>query len=291
MTPDEHTDVLTLHEAAEQLGVHYMTAYRYVRLGLLPATKAGGTWKVSRADLEEFQTPSSSAPEPAVRNGDRRRRAPWPQRLEQRLLAGDPRGAWGVVEAALAAGATHDEVYLDVLAPALASIGERWERGEIDVAVEHRASGIAMRIVGRMGPRFVRRGRTRGVVVVGAPPGERHNLPVALVADLLRQGGWEVFDLGGDTPTPSFVHAALDADDLVAVGVSVTTPACLEAAAEVLAALRAEVPPQVLLFVGGLAVRDREHALSLGADDFAENGKALAELLDRLTTVPLGASV
>jgi len=31
---------LTLHEAAELLGVHYMTAYRYVRLGLLPAVKA-----------------------------------------------------------------------------------------------------------------------------------------------------------------------------------------------------------------------------------------------------------
>lgn len=291
MTRDEHTAVLTLHEAAELLGVHYMTAYRYVRLGLLPASKSGGTWQVRRDDVDAFQSPSVSPAGGEVAAGDRRRRAPWPRRLEQRLLAGDPRGAWGVVEAALAAGATHDEVYLDVLSPALASIGDRWERGEIDVAIEHRASGIAMRIVGRMGPRFVRRGRTRGVVVVGAPAGERHNLPVALVADLLRQGGWEVFDLGGDTPTSSFVHAALDTDELVAVGVSVTTPECLEAAAEVLAALRSKVPAHALLFVGGLAVRDREHAIELGADDFAENGKALAELLDRLTTVPLAPSV
>ena len=38
-------DVLTLHEAAEELGVHYMSAYRYVRLGLLDATKRGGVWK------------------------------------------------------------------------------------------------------------------------------------------------------------------------------------------------------------------------------------------------------
>ncbi|MCU1344909.1 MAG: hypothetical protein JWL70_1175, partial [Acidimicrobiia bacterium] len=30
---------LTLHEAADALGVHYMTVYRYVRLGLLPARK------------------------------------------------------------------------------------------------------------------------------------------------------------------------------------------------------------------------------------------------------------
>ena len=41
---------LTLHEAAEVLGVHYMTAYRYVRLGLLDAEKVRGTWRVERAD-------------------------------------------------------------------------------------------------------------------------------------------------------------------------------------------------------------------------------------------------
>ena len=40
---DTTGDDLTLHEAADVLGVHYMTAYRYVRLGLLPAAKAGGT--------------------------------------------------------------------------------------------------------------------------------------------------------------------------------------------------------------------------------------------------------
>ena len=46
---------LTLHEAAALLGVHYMTAYRYVRLGLLPAAKSGGSWRVTAADLEQFQ--------------------------------------------------------------------------------------------------------------------------------------------------------------------------------------------------------------------------------------------
>ena len=38
---------LTLNEAAELLGVHYMTAYRYVRLGFLQATKVGGCWRAA----------------------------------------------------------------------------------------------------------------------------------------------------------------------------------------------------------------------------------------------------
>ena len=39
------------HEAADLLGVHYMTIYRRVRLGILPARKIGGTWMVDPADL------------------------------------------------------------------------------------------------------------------------------------------------------------------------------------------------------------------------------------------------
>ena len=46
---------LTLSEAAVRLGVHYMTAYRYVRLGLLPAQKAGGGWRVQKRAVEMFR--------------------------------------------------------------------------------------------------------------------------------------------------------------------------------------------------------------------------------------------
>lgn len=268
---------LTLHEAAEALGVHYMTAYRYVRLGLLAATKVGGTWQVAPTALEAYR--AGTAPvEPGERR--RRRRAPWAARLEARLVAGDARGAWGVVEAALAAGAEIDEIYLDVISPAMRSIGDRWATGELDVSVEHRATGIAFRLIGRLGPRFARRGRTRGVVVVGSPAGERHTLPVALLADLLRGEGWDVSDLGGDMPVESFVRAVGDAPDLVAVGVSVTTAGCLPAAAALLLAVRAALPSGVLLAVGGLAVENDEHALGLGADAWASNAPEFARLLD-----------
>ena len=120
---------LSLNEAAELLGVHYMTAYRYVRLGFLQATKVGGSWRVAHSDLEVYRADVT----PADRGV--RRRAPWASRLESRLVAGDTRGAWGVVEAALAAGAELDEVYLDLISPAMHSIGTRWAAGELDVSV------------------------------------------------------------------------------------------------------------------------------------------------------------
>ena len=48
--------VLTLQEVADELGVHYMTAYRYVKLGLLYAEKRGGSWMITTDDLAAFQS-------------------------------------------------------------------------------------------------------------------------------------------------------------------------------------------------------------------------------------------
>jgi excisionase family DNA binding protein len=274
-------DGMTLQQSAAFLGVHYMTVYRYVRLGLLPAHKDGATWRVERADVEAFK----AAAEGVTDNGRQlgRRRAPWAARLEARLLAGDSRGAWGVVESSLAAGTDVASVYLDVLSPALAGIGARWASGEIDVAVEHRASGIAMRIIGRLGPRFARRGRTRGTIVLGVPPGDHHSLPVALLADLLRAAGWEVHDLGADVPIVDFVRVASVTPRLAAVGVSVMAVECLDSARAAVASLRTVLPRSVPVLVGGLAVPGEEEAKGLGADGWASDGRRVVELVDRLT--------
>ncbi len=272
MNPDARQ--MTLHEAAEVLGVHYMTVYRYVRLGQLEAHKVGGTWQVDEGDLRAFRA------HPAVVVG--RPQAPWSQRLEHRLIAGDANGAWGVVEAALTGGADFDEIYLEVMAPAMVSIGARWARGELDISVEHRATAILTRLLGRLGHRFGRRGRSKGSVVLGAPAGELHSLPVAMAADLVRQRGWDVSDLGADVPAASFVHAAVGTDDLVAVGLSATLEGTLDSMRAALEALRSGLPGGVALVVGGQAVRDQAHALSLGADGYASDGRALVGFLDGL---------
>lgn len=223
MEPD-----LSLTAAAARLGVHYMTAYRYVRTGRLEAWKDGGEWKISRPALDSFMARQTS--DPVVATEPRVVRSKARVHLEHRLVAGDEPGAWSVIEDALASGASPDEMAVDVLMPALASIGDRWADGSLSVAEEHRASAVAIRLIGRMGPRFAHRGRKRGTVVVGAPSGERHEMPVALVANLLRRAGFEVVELGPDTPPTSFAEMARSLSSsgkLVAVLVGVTLPCCL----------------------------------------------------------------
>jgi MerR family transcriptional regulator, light-induced transcriptional regulator len=268
---------LTLHEAADELGVHYMTVYRYVRLGVVEATKSGGVWQVERSALDRFreQTEPAPASAPAGRRGHR---APWAARLESRLVAGDAAGAWGVIEGALVAGADLDEIYLGVLTPAMVDIGDRWARGELDVSEEHRASGIAMRIIGRLGPRFARRGRTRGSILLAAPAGEFHALPLAMLGDLLRLRGWDVSDIGVDVPISSVAHAVREQPDLVAVGLSAMSTSNLGPLEDACAAAR-EAAPDVMIVVGGRAIVDDAQARALGADAMASGGAEMDALL------------
>ncbi len=265
---------LTLRQAADELGVHYMTAYRYVRLGLLPAIKSGAVWQVGRADLEKF-TASQEAATP-------RRDAPWSQRLEARLLAADQAGAWKVVESALASGVSPAAVYTDLIGPALRRIGDKWVAGGISVGEEHIATAIAHRLIGRLGARFARRGRSRGTVVATTPPGERHVLGLEMLADILRGGGYEVITLGSDVPIESLELAMKQADRLVAVCVSVMVLDDDQTLADMIESVRTHAPNTPVL-LGGTAIPDGQAARQAGADGWAANGlEALAEL-ERLT--------
>ncbi|MEO6124773.1 MAG: cobalamin-dependent protein [Ilumatobacteraceae bacterium] len=271
---------LTLRESAEQLRVHYMTVYRYVRLGLLRADKVKGTWRVLASDLDAFR---ESASLQLVADQGGRRRAPWAERLESRLVAGDGQGSWGVSEAALASGATLEDVYLALLTPALQSIGRRRQRGELDVAVERRAAVIAFRLVGRLGPRFTRRGRNRGAVIVGSAEGETHAIAVAMTADILRHHGWDVSDLGADVPSSAFASMTRMIDAVVSVGlwVSAATSAALDSTAAAIAGIR-ETGSSALVVVGGDATLSQDHAVALGADRWVADARQFVELLDSI---------
>lgn len=268
---------LTLQEAADALDVHYMTAYRYVRLGVLPAQRRGRSWAIRPGDLEAFVHERSTAPmEAALGRGT----VDWSLRLQRRLLAGDRMGAKSVVEASLASGTDAVGVYVDVVAPAMRAIGDGWAAGAVDVAEEHRASVIVSQVLAVLESRFTRRGVRRGIVVVGAVAGERHALPARMVADVLRLSGYEVHDLGGDVPVESFAHAVTGVDPLLAVAVSTTTPGNEEAVQATVSAVRRWVDVPVL--VGGGAVPDAATSAALGGDGWASDARGVVEVLEDL---------
>ncbi|MGZ4683789.1 MAG: helix-turn-helix domain-containing protein, partial [Acidimicrobiales bacterium] len=105
--------LLTLAEVADRLGVHYMTAYRYLRTGRLEGSKHGTEWRVREADVARFEARSADATAAAAAAAERsssnaapaprpsRRRIDWAGRAEERMLGGDEAGAWSVIDSAL----------------------------------------------------------------------------------------------------------------------------------------------------------------------------------------------
>ena len=250
------TDAIGLNDAAERLGVHYMTVYRYVRTGRLRAEKSAGEWRVDPAELDRVL---GRAPVGPRRGSGRSRDA---SGMLDRLLAGDEVGAWSVAETALNSGAQPADIHLQLIAPAMRAIGHQWRSGDLDVGDEHRASVVARRVISRLGPHFNRRGRKREAILLGAVAGERHEIPGAMVADQLRGAGFEVADLGADTPPASFVKAA-ERLSPVCVLVSVTGSGHEAAVADTMLALRAVT--DATLLVGGAAVPDEESSVALGS--------------------------
>jgi excisionase family DNA binding protein len=270
---------MSLTEAAERLNVHYMTAYKYVRTGRLHATKSGGQWVVSEEELEAFTGARGRDQHP-------QRAEVVPQLLEARLLVGDENGTFQLLENAQSAGASPEELYLDLLTPALVSIGERWHAGELSIADEHLATATAIRVVARFGPRFASRGRSRGTVIIAGVAGDHHSLPTALLRDLLRSRRFDVLDLGAHTPADSILDVAAGVDNLVAVGLSATNGDNEFRISETLHRLDDGLTVPVIL--GGSAIRDRSHARSLGPCIHSESAR---DALDKFELAHTAAAV
>ncbi len=267
---------LTLQEAADLLGVHYMTAYRYVRTGRLPGVRVGAHWHVRRADLDRIAEPA-----PAGRRNVSRRRAPktdYARRLASLVVQGDEAEAWRLIQTALSSAYSPEDLYFEVLGPAMRRVGDDWAAGRIDVAHEHRATVVMLRLVGRLGPLFTRRGTPRGTIVLGAPSGDPHALASALVADPLRGRGFAVIDLGANTPAESWARALATAQRVIGVGVVVSTPVDHSVIAATVAAIRTAHDGPVV--VGGAAIGDEADARAAGGDAWTASSREAVDYFD-----------
>jgi DNA-binding transcriptional MerR regulator len=120
------------------------------------------------------------------------------------------------------------------LMPAAAALGDAWQEGRINVAGEHAASAALGR---RLAAAFDAAARVDGrPVVVGLPPGSRHELGALAFATALRRRGIPVLYLGADVPVSSWLDVRPRVQPRLIV-IAVVTPDDRSAASEVAAAL------------------------------------------------------
>ena len=240
----QNQPAVELRTAAAELGVHYQTAYRWVRSGRLPATMVAGKYSVSRSDLVEFEQRRSAptpVPLPSVQRLDGQA-----ERMYEALRVGDDPNARQIARRLINDGTPVKDLIVQVLSPPLREIGQSWYDGKISIWVEHRASAIVERILGELTP--TPRGRRRGTVMVAAVSGDLHALPTAMAAAALRADNWNVEHLGANMPPGELVHFCSTHPITVAV-LSVTNSQVEASAQRAATALRNAATPVV---IGGL---------------------------------------
>lgn len=191
------------------------------------------------------------------------------------LLARDARRAHAVVHEAVEAGAVVLDVYVEVLAPAMAEVGHLWALDQISVAQEHVATEVTAQLLGTLAPDH-RIPPTQGrLAIVTGSPDEQHVLGSRMVADLLARAGWEVLALGGATPPDDLLDLAEDeCPDLIAL--STSTAGRLPGVQDVLGRL-GRLRPRPFVVVGGPLYTEAvaEAARAWGADLVTSDLRAL----------------
>ncbi|MET4921728.1 cobalamin B12-binding domain-containing protein [Streptomyces sp. PSRA5] len=225
------------------------------------------------------------------------------EKLWEAVSCGDEYAAYGVVLGAHSAGADEESLLLDVIGTVQRKVGEEWAANRMSVAMEHAATAVNDRVIAALAARHApdaaggrpghvtgrdRSGRITGRdgsgrITVACVDGEWHALPARLLAEVLRLRGWHVDYLGAQVPTPHLIgHVHRTGPDAVALSSSLATR--LPAAHAAITACQAVSVP---VLVGGAAFGDDgRYARLLGADAWAPDGRAAADLLARSPLKP-----
>lgn len=218
--------LLSSAEVAQILGVSAASIKRWADAGALPCVRTAGQHRRFRRDaVDHFRAAQDSeaapvASAPAAIGG--RDASAWvdelldarpPLMLEATLLTERAElGCWWRV--------------CERLGPALGELGLRWQRGDISVTDEHRASERLSRALSRLGdwmPAAIP-AKDAPQCLLAAAEGDEHTLGLSLVEVCLRERGWQPNWIGRSAPIADVVAAITDArPQMVALSASASS--------------------------------------------------------------------
>jgi excisionase family DNA binding protein len=205
----EENRYLSTAEVARSLGVGVTTVKRWVDEGILPAHRTpGGHRKLLLADVlrlaREGRFPQvdlglldGSAHDP-----------PEPERLRRDLVAallrGDDARVRLLLRRAYFGGLPPEQLADDVVGPAMTRVGHDWEHHRIDAWHEHRGTMLCAAALHELRGRLTERPvADRPLAVGGGPEDDPYLLANLLIELVLLDLGWDVINLGPNTPLPS----------------------------------------------------------------------------------------
>jgi 5-methyltetrahydrofolate--homocysteine methyltransferase len=177
------------------------------------------------------------------------------------------------VEQALQEGIDANTILQNGLIDAMAEVGRMFEEGEyfvpeMLVAARAMAAGLAL-----LRPQLVAQGvEPLGKIAIGTVKGDLHDIGKSLVAMMLEGAGFEIMDMGVDSPPEKFVAAIQNGAQVVAMSALLTTT--MPNMKNTIEAIKqAGLRDKVKVMIGGAPVTEA-YAKEIGADGYAPDASA-----------------
>jgi len=186
------------------------------------------------------------------------------------------------IKDALAAGVDAKDIMIQSLIPAMAVVGEKYSSGEFflpQMMIAARAMSEAMEVLKShlMKSTYEKRGK----VALGTVAGDFHDIGKNIVKIMLEGGGYEVIDLGVDTPADKFIEA-VQKDSVQAVLMSSLITLTMENMRRTIQALEgAGLRKSIVIGVGGAPVTQK-FADEIGADFYSADAYGAVEKCNAL---------
>ena len=202
------------------------------------------------------------------------------------IQRGSRERAAALVLDALDRGVDLRDVYLEVLQPAQARLGELWHDRVIDAGTEHLATAITQSVMSLLYPRLFTTRRIGRRLVGACVEGELHELGVRMLCDFFEVEGWDTFYLGANVPARSLADAVVSRRAEV-LALSATIKRDVEVIREIVREVRARPGgSSVRVLLGGPALASAAVCREVGADGFALDARAGVELAHDLLSIP-----
>ena len=209
------------------------------------------------------------------------------QKMAASIIDGDSDAAVSLAKESITAGMDPLDAITKGFVVGVNTVGEAFGRGDAFLP-ELVMAGEAMKAaVATLDPEMKKRGTERkmlGKVVIATVEGDIHEIGKSLVATMLGASGFEVFDLGVDTPGDKIIGKALEVNaDIIAMSALLTTTMVKQR--EVIEELEKEgLRSKVKVMVGGAPVT-REWVSTIGADGYSEDAIGAVMLAKKLLGV------
>ncbi|MBQ3706218.1 MAG: homocysteine S-methyltransferase family protein [Clostridia bacterium] len=197
--------------------------------------------------------------------------------LEKAMLQGQGGEVARLIRAALETS-SEMEIIDGQLIPALNRVGAAYEKQQIFLPQLLRAAQAASQGFELLKERLsagAGAGLSRGKILLATVRGDIHDIGKNIVRVVLENYGYTVLDLGRDVPPGKIVETVLS-ENIPLVGLSALMTTTLPSMAETIRALR-EAGADCKIMVGG-AVLTPEYAAEIGADYYARDAKASADI-------------